>query len=127
MTYPDPAAAFTAPRVKTDHRAAEPLDRKVRAVGLLPDPRTDGPRWAIPEPVYPAWFRESRGPCPSPAYCADNGCTGDGCSRTSWAAVPADPERYERPRGWGRQLLAAGVVAMALAALVVAYAALLPW
>jgi hypothetical protein len=60
MDRPDPAAAFTGPRVKTDHRAAEPLDRKVRAAGLLPDPRTDGPRWAIAEPVYPAWFEERR-------------------------------------------------------------------
>lgn len=65
--------------------------------------------------------------CPTPDYCDQNGCTASACHPSRQAAVPADPERYERPRGWGRQYLAAGAVAMALTALVVAYAALLPW
>lgn len=44
MTFPDPAAAFTGPLVKTDHRAAEPIDHRTRAAGLLPDPRNpNGP------------------------------------------------------------------------------------
>lgn len=41
-------------------------------------------------------------------------------TRKSWPAVPADPERYERPAGWGRQYLAASVVVLAGAALLLA-------
>lgn len=126
MTFPDPAAPFTGPLGRTDHRAAEPLDRKTHAAGLLPDPRTPhGPRWATTPPTYPEWFRNRRSAaCPSPTYCALNGSSP---ARFPQAAVPADPELYERPRGWGRQFVAAGLVAMAGAALVVAYLALVPW
>ncbi len=169
MTRPDPLAAFTAPLGNVNHLSAAPVQPTRTVAGHLPDPRRDGPRWAITPPEYPRhhlqrvesargvhWFFMTGDPsgvlpadddrrffviprdrCPSPDYCDDNGCSANGCGyggqrATAYffdegAAVPADPERYERPRGWGRQYLAAGVVAMAGAALVVAYVALLPW
>lgn len=151
MTLPDPAAAFTARLGDTNRLAHVPVQPARDVPGLLPDPRTDGPRWAITPPAYPDHHvQRSRGKswltanlaervtsCPSPEYCAQNGCSANGCGyggrrATAYffddaAAVPADPERYERARGWGRPYLAAGAVAMAGAALVIAYLALLPW
>ena len=57
--HTDPAAAFTARLINTDHRAHVPIHPTRDAPGLLPDPRNpDGPRWATAQPEYPAWFLE---------------------------------------------------------------------
>lgn len=133
MTYhTDPAAAFTARLGDANRIAAAPVQPARHVPGLLPDPRNpNGPRWAIAEPEYPRhhlqraesangvhWFFATgyKDALPTPE---------DG--RRFWPIVPADPERYERARGWLRPHIVAAVVAMGLAVLVVAYAALLPW
>lgn len=55
--------------------------------------------------------------CPSPEYCAMNGCSANGCARytaPTWAAVPARPAAPWRDLAFGVVCLAAPFVCVAI-------------
>lgn len=125
VTLPDPAAAFTAPLVKTDRRAAHPLDHKTPAAGLLPDPRNpNGPTHYTPAPRRPLL---DRGLDYIASYAPTMRAREFGPLINDHAAVPDDVESldWDCSCGPSRGVLTATVWVLAgLAALVAALVAL---